>query len=243
LPDIAGSFGVNLAPLWRVNCFVKVHFQAKELATMQTQTTGLLFTYRSKQYKLLDVEWRTDKSDNSFYFLPHQHDCEIGKRLCTERDANGRLVIAIDKVMTGCFPTRKISRHESGFFHVKDTASRSRGGKRETDKLRGPAFKDIAFWTILVVGPQAIETLVEVPSPLPTDIQIQLPNDVAPFTVQFAIWDLKTPFPMRDELLGGVISIEIDKKPRGLVLSLLPVKKISPETPNRFPIRTFYLVQ
>ena len=214
---------------------------------MQTATTGVVFSYRSRYYKLLDVEWRTDSPDNSFYFLPRQHEYEVGNCLGTDRDDNGHLVLAIDKVKTGCFPMRKISRHQSGLFHFKDTDSRSRDGKRKKDGLRGPAFRDISFWTIVVVAPQAVETLVEVPGPLPTDVQVHLPDPVPPSTVQFAVWDMKTPFPpfpAGGDLLGGFITIEIHDKPRGLVISVLPVVKQSdPETPSCFPIRTFYLVQ
>jgi hypothetical protein len=214
---------------------------------MQIATTGLVFTFRSRYYKLLDVEWRTDTPDNSFYFLPRQHEDEVGNRIGMERDASGRLVLAIDTLNTGCFPMRKVSRHQSGVFHIKDTASRSRKGKREKDGLRGPAFQDIAFWTILAVAPQAIETLLEVPGPLPTDVQIHLPATVTPFTVQFAVWDKRTPippFPSGGDLLGGIITIDIANKTHGLTISVLPVVKTSaPETPSCFPARTFYIVQ
>jgi hypothetical protein len=212
---------------------------------MQTSTTGVVFSYRSRFYKLLDVEWRTDSPDNSFYFLPCQHEYEVGNRISGEKDAKGNLILAIDTVKTGCFPVRKISRHESGIFHLKDKASRSRDGKREKDGLRGPAFQDVAFWTIVAVAPQAIDTLVEIPSPQTTDVQIHLPETVSPFTIQFAVWDMKTAFPMGDNLLGGVITVQIQNKPRGLVISVLPVVKTSsPETrPSGFPVRTFYLVQ
>jgi hypothetical protein len=114
--------------------------------------TGIVFKHKSKHRKLVDITWG---ADNSFYFMPCTDDAQIGERIKAERDSEGRVVINIDEVQTGCFPTKKISRHPSGYFHIKDTAGA--GGRREKDGLIGLAFKDIdGFFVFLVACPQAI---------------------------------------------------------------------------------------
>ncbi|MCA8995015.1 MAG: hypothetical protein KDA88_23765, partial [Planctomycetaceae bacterium] len=137
-----------------------------------TKRSGIVFSYRGRQFKLVDIEWG---ADNSFYFMPRQHDAEVGQRICTEHRDDGRLVLNIDQVQSGCFPTRKISRHTSGYFHIKDVVGR--GGNREKDGLIGPSFKEMGgFYTFLVICPQAIETLVCVDKPEPTHVIVQLPE-------------------------------------------------------------------
>src|SRR5262249_12712095 len=137
-----------------------------------SKKTGIVFNHRSKHRKLVDISWGRD---NSFYFMPCTADAQVGERIRAERDAEGRIVLSIDEVQTGCFPTRKISRHPSGYFHIKDTVGA--GGRREQDGLIGPAFKDIdGFHVCLVACPQAIETLVETPSPDPSDVIVNLPD-------------------------------------------------------------------
>lgn len=115
----------------------------------------------------------------------------------------------------------EITRHPSGYFHIKDVVGR--GGNREKDGLIGPAFKDInGFYVFLVACPQAIDTLVETAKPESTDIIANLPDTIEPFTVQFAVWNKKSTvkIPARtDEFLGnGVIAIGIDNLDFGLVM-------------------------
>jgi hypothetical protein len=204
--------------------------------------TGIVFKHKSKYRKLVDIEWG---ADNSFYFMPCTDNAEIGERIKTERDPEGRLVLSIDEVQVGCFPTTKISRHPSGYFHIKDTVGR--GGRREKDGLKGLEFKDIdGFFVFLVACPQAIDALIETPNPDPTDVIVNLPEGIEPFTVQFALWD-KTKnitIPVSNgQLLGnGAVTLAIDDLTFGLILMLFAVRKPAPETVVRWPARTCYIV-
>ncbi len=205
--------------------------------------TGIVFQQRAKFFKLVDIQWG---KDNSFYFLPRQHDAEVGSRIKTELDGAARMVLHVGEVQQGCFPTKKISRHPSGYFHIKDVVGR--GGQREKDGLVGPSFAAIdGFYVFLVACPQAIDTLVEVEKPEPTDVIAHLPDEIVPFTVQFAVWDKKktVKIPNRPgELLGnGVIQLEIDDLDFGLVMMFIVVGKTSPEVVVPFPARTCYLVR
>jgi hypothetical protein len=206
-------------------------------------TTGIVFHFRSKYFQLVDIQWG---KDNSFYFLPHQHDAEVGERVKTELDEAGRLVLHPNELQSGCFPTKKISRKQSGFFHIKDVVGA--GGNREKDGLRGAAFKDMnGFFVILAVCPQAIDTLVEIEKPELTDIVMNLPDPVEPFTVQFAVWDKKRPpriLGQPGEYLGNrVVAIGIDNLEFGLIVMFVNVKNLAPETVVPFPVRTCYIVR
>lgn len=205
--------------------------------------TRIVFHYRLKHFKLVDIQWG---KDNSFYFMPHQHDSEVGTRLKTQWDKYGRLVLHIDEVQTDCFPTRKITRHPSGYFHIKDVVGR--GGNREKDGLVGPSFKDgNGFYVFLVACPQAIDTLVELAKPEPTDIIANLTDSMEPFTVQFAVWEKKRAISMptqTGEFLGnGVIALGIDNLDFGLVMMFVNIRKTVPGALVPFPVRTCYIVR
>lgn len=203
--------------------------------------TGISFAHRGRCFKLADIEWG---KDNSFYILPHQHDEEVGERLVTETDSDGHLVLSIDEVKAGCFPVKKISRHTSGIYHIKDVSGK--GGSREKDGLKGPSFKDAdGFFTFLVICPQAIDTLVEVASPDPTHIKIDFTEPIAPFTVQIAVWDKNRQVTLRDPqgtFLGPPISLSMDDYDHGLMF-MFPKVIVPPGTPARFPVRTCYIIQ
>jgi hypothetical protein len=204
--------------------------------------TGIVFDYCGKYYKLVDIEWG---SDNSFYFLPYRYEAEFGERLKTETDEHGRVILSLDEIEKGGFPTKKISRHPSGFFHLKNAIGS--GGKREKDGLIGPAFKNTEFYIFIVACPQAIDTLVQIEKPNSTDVIVHLPISIEPFTLQFAVWDkknkIKIPF-LPSELLGnGVIAIRNDNQDFGLVIMLVNVRKTSPEVVVRFPKRTCYIAR
>lgn len=205
--------------------------------------SGIAFGFRGKFFKLVDFEWG---KDNSFYFMPRQHDAQIGERITTEKDENGQLYLQTTEVKTGCFPTKKISRHPSGYLHIKDTAGR--GGNREKDGLIGPSFTQMdGFYTFLVICPQSIENLVEVERPEPTDVTVNLPDNIEPFTVQFAVWDKKraVKIPMQEgAFLGnGVVTLQIDALDHGLVMMFVNVSKASPDVEVLFPVRTCYIVR
>ena len=205
-----------------------------------SKKTGIVFNHKSKYRKLVDIEWG---KDNSFYFMPCTADAQIGERIKSERDSEGRLVLSVGEVQTGCFPTKKISRHPSGYHHTKDVPGP--GGRREKDGLIGPAFKDIdGFFIFLVACPQPIDTLVELPAPDPTAVTVTVPEDSEPFTVQFAIWDKRKALPTNfgNVLGGGVVTLEIDDLNFGLVIMLKPVGKVTPETIVQWPARTCYLM-
>lgn len=204
--------------------------------------TGIVFDYRGKYFKLVDIEWGPD---NSFYFLPHKRDEEIGERLKTETDNIGTIRLSIDEIEKGCFPTKKISRHPSGYFHLKDVVGA--GGKREKDGLTGPAFKDTNFYVFIVACPQEIDTLVQIEKPNPTEIIIHLPESIEPFTLQFAVWDKKNkiriPFSPSELLGNGAIVIGNENQNYDLVIMLVNVEKTSPKVDVRFPKRTCYIVR
>ena len=206
-------------------------------------STGIVFDFRSHYFKLVDIEWG---KDNSFYFLPYQHEAEVGTRLKVEVDDTGQMLLGINEIQSGHFPTRKITRHPSGYFHLKDVVGS--GGNREKDGLIGPAFKDTdGFYVFLVACPQAIETLVEVEKPELTDIIVHLPDTIEPFTVQFAVWNkkVKVKIPIqRGEFLGnGVIGVSIDSLEYGLLIMFPNLRKTKPETISQFPVRTCYIVR
>lgn len=205
--------------------------------------TGIVFHFRSRYFKLVDIEWG---KDNSFYFFPSQYKAEVGTRLKTEIDDVGRIVLSINEIQSGHFHTKKISRHPSGYFHIKDVVGP--GGNREQDGLIGPAFKDTdGFYVFLVACPQAIDTLVEIEDPKPTDIIANLPDSIEPFTVQFAVKkkNVTVNIPTQSgEFLGnGVIGVNIDSLEYGLVIMFVRLGKTSPETIVTFPVRTCYIVR
>jgi hypothetical protein len=207
-----------------------------------SKKTGIVFKHKSKHRKFVDIEWGTD---NSFYFMPCTHSAQIGERIQTERDPEGRLALNIDEVQTGCFPTTKISRHPSGYFHIKDTMGA--GGRREKDGLIGPAFKAIdGFFVFLVACPQSIETLVATPIPDPTDLIVNLPDGIEPFTIQFALWDktksVTIPVQPGQALGNSPVTLEIDSLDFGLVIMFLAVGQPTAETVVRWPARTCYIV-
>jgi hypothetical protein len=69
------------------------HRQAEE--TPMPKKTGIVFRHKAKHRKLVDIEWGTD---NSFYFMPCTDNAQIGERIKTERDPEGRLVLSIDEI-------------------------------------------------------------------------------------------------------------------------------------------------
>jgi len=203
----------------------------------------LVFQYRSRYFKLVDIEWG---DDNSFYFLPCQHEAEIGTRLKTEIDESGNLNLKLNEVETNRFPTRKISRHSSGYIHIKDVIGSK--GKRETDGLIGPAFKDVAgFYVFLLVFPQKIDSLVETEMPSATDMLIELPNSIEPFSVQFAVFDkkakIKIPMSPGEYLGDGVIQVTHNSQEYGMIVMLANVQKTKSELVLNFPARTCYIVR
>lgn len=207
-----------------------------------SKKAGIVFLHKLKHRRLVDFEWG---SDNSFYFMPCTDGAQVGERIKTDRDQGGGLLLSVNEIQTGCFPTTKISRHPSGYFHVKDTVGP--GGRREQDGLVGPAFKDIdGYFVFLVVCPQAIDTLVEAQAPDPTDVVVSLPDEIEPFTVQFALWDKsKSVFiPVQNgQLLGnGAVRLAIDDQSFGLAIMLVAVGKSVAETVVRWPARTCYIV-
>lgn len=206
-------------------------------------TYGLVFHFRSKYYKLVDIEWGLD---NSFYFLPQRHESEIRTRLKTEVDESGLIALDLDEIEGNHFPGRKISRHPSGYYHIKDVVGA--GGLREKDGLTGPAFKDTGgFYVFLVACPQAIETLVEVDAPGTTDIIAKLPDEIEPFTVQFAVWDkavnVKIPMTPGKYLGDGVIVVANESLKYGMIIMFVNVTNMTPDLPHPFPARTTYIIR
>lgn len=207
---------------------------------MKTAQLGIVFQYRTKFYRLVDIEI---DSDGSLFFLPRQHDSEVGRRLKVERDEKGQMILNVTEVEEGCFPTKKLSRHQSGYFHVKDVEGK--GGRREVDGLEGVAFRDIGFHVVLTICPQRIDTLVEIESPLATDVQVHLPDHIEPFTVQIAVWDGKAPVPKLPpgEFMGdGAVTCAIDGQEFGLFL-MFPFVKKTHAGPINFPVRTCCIMQ
>ena len=211
---------------------------------MDKQTLGFVFGYGGKHYRLLDLQFG---SDNSFYFIPSQHEAEVGQHLEWHTDENGVVVFDPSKVISGGFPTRKISRHPSGYLHIKDVVGP--GGNREKDGLKGPAFSGInGSHVILVAFPQRIDSLVEIGAPNPaTDLVVGLPDSIEPFTVQFAVWDKKTPpdkFVWPQPILGGGgVVMQSNEQPYGLIAGLFAIAVTGPAVTVPFPQRTVYLVQ
>ncbi|MBK9928100.1 MAG: hypothetical protein IPP66_22750 [Anaerolineales bacterium] len=206
-------------------------------------SVGIIFSFQSHYYRLADIEWG---ADNSFYFLPSQHETEVGTRVKSYTEDSGRLVIKPNELEYGKFPTRKISRHQSGFYHIKDVTGS--GGNREKDGLRGPAFRETSgFYVFLVACPQEINTMVKTEPDSNRDVIINLPDWIEPFSVQFAAHrknvniELKT---RPGELLGdGVVQINNSNFEYGLIIFLLNVQKGKPDEVLRFPTKTFFLIQ
>lgn len=204
---------------------------------------GIVFKYLSRHFKLVDIEWGTD---NSFYFLPYRHEAEIGTRLKTRVDEFGRIILNVHEIETTNFPAKKISRHPSGFFHIKDVEGS--GGNREKDGLRGPAFKETdGFYVFLVACPQSIEKLVEVQKPDLTDIIAELPDGIEPFTVQFAVWNknvrVSMPLSPGKYLGNGAITVTNENLEYGMVIMFVNVENTTPEHEAEFPARTCYIVR
>ena len=207
------------------------------------ESFGIVFQFRSRFFKLVDIEWG---ADNSFYFMPCSYESELGTRLKTRTDDLGRILLNINEIETGHFPTRKITRHPSGYYHLKDVTGS--GGKREKDGLVGPAFKDTpGFYVFLTALPQSIETLVEVQQPQPTDIIANLPDIIEPFIVKFAVWNknvkIEMPMPPGKYLRDGVIAIKTESLEFGMVIMFENIEKSSPDVTANFPVRTCYIIQ
>lgn len=204
---------------------------------------SIIFSFQSNYYLLVNIEWGTD---NSFYFLPAQHEAEVGTRVKSKIENSGELVIEPNELEYEKFPVRKISRHQSGFYHIKDVTGS--GGNREKDGLRGPAFSETnGFYVFLVACPQEISTMVKAEPDLTRDVIIDLPEWIEPFSVQFAVHRKNVNVELRTrpgELLGdGVIQIANSNYEYGLVIFLLNVQKGKPDEVLHFPIKTFFLIQ
>ncbi len=196
---------------------------------------GVLFSQQGLFYKFLVIEFG---SDNSFYFLPCQHDAEVGKRIKAKNSEHGSIQFDPSEVVSGCFPMRKISRHPSGYFHIKDVVGP--GGRREIDGLKGPSFEQIkSSFIFLVACPQQINTMIKVDIPSENDLVIYLPDEIEPFTVQFAVWNKKVlphQFASPDEMLGDNVVVMISKEySYGLLLGLVKDPKNKPKYRNTFP--------
>ena len=201
---------------------------------------GIVFQYRAKFYRLVDIEIG---SDGSLYFLPRHHDSEVGRRLKIDQDKDGQIILNVNEVEHGCFPTKKFSRHPSGYIHIKDVEGK--GGRREKDGLKGVAFKDVGFHVVITICPQTINTLVEIDLPSATDVQIHLSDVIDPFNVQVAVWDGKTPIPkfVPGEFMGDrAITCRVDGQDFGLVF-MFPFVKKTHAGPIHFPVRTCCIMQ
>ncbi|MBZ0145791.1 MAG: hypothetical protein K8F56_19690 [Rhodocyclaceae bacterium] len=205
--------------------------------------TGITFHHVGRYFEFVDVEWG---SDNSLYFMPKQVEAELGDRLVCSREGDSRFVWKVDEYRSTGFPRRKVSRHQSGYLHVKDVVGS--GGRREKNGLRGQPFVELGgFYPIVVMAPQAITTLPEVAEPNPSHIVTHLGEGIEPFTVQFGLWDkhVNVDFmPEPGELLGnGLISIAPDDHKFGLVVAVVNLRLASQDIRPQFPLRTLIMVR
>jgi hypothetical protein len=128
-------------------------------------------------------------------------------------------------VSTG-FEENKISFHKSGYIHSTDVY-----GQRYRDGLVGIPFENVtSFLFVLVVAPKNPLEMIELGTvDNQRDIQIHLPEDVSPFTLQFAIVRKGTKqlplIPTEQNILGGYIMCEYDDKEFGLLLIITKVLK------------------
>ena len=155
-----------------------------------------------------------DKKDNSFYFHIYE---ECSKKLkIPVQERNDGLIDFRDFVDTD-FRRNKLSIHQSGYIHSTDE-----NGKRFKDGVVGIPFTSIEkSLLILVLGPQKIETLVEIETTnLKTDILVELPKDLTPFTINFEIYRKtkisELDFAIPNLISGGFILTEYDSKEFGV---------------------------
>jgi hypothetical protein len=233
------SGGGSCAAQAPVNAVPVEHFGGHDMGLK----TGITFHYLDRYFEFVDIELG---NDNSFYFLPKQHEIELGDRIITSLDGQGNIMLKVDEIRQSGFLRRKISRHPSGYYHIKNVVGK--GGSRQQDGLRGLPFAQMGgFHAFLVLAPQEISTLPEVVSPDPSHVTTHLPDSVEPFTVQFAVRDknctVDLDFKAGELLGGGVISIVPEQHQFGLVIMLVNLGVIDASTKPQFPIRTFVIVR
>jgi hypothetical protein len=183
----------------------------------------IIFEYRGKYHPFLSF-W-VDKNDNSFYFHIYRRPGETPMSSNDGPIQNGsRIDFQLFKP-TG-FNENKMSFHGSGYIHSTD-----KYGRRYRDGVRGIAFQKIeTYLCFLLVAPPNPAHLVEIPSiDVNRDLQIHLPDDVAPFALQFTIIKKGTKtlpqIPIEECLFKEFIICEFTDKQFNLLLAATKVLK------------------
>jgi hypothetical protein len=204
--------------------------------------SGLTFKFKNRFFQLVEIEVG---ADNSFYFLPLQPEAQVGERIRTSNTQADQLHLMLDEIESGGFPVRKISRHPSGYYHSKDV--RGSGGNRAKNGLRGARMDDHKYYPFLVIGPQRIENLDEKKLAPTHHIIIELPNEIEPFTVQFA-WcardaSIDVHFAPSELLGSGMVVVDHQNLRFRLCIALVNIRLSAGITQTEFPARTFYIVR
>ena len=152
---------------------------------MKLKPTRIIFKYNGKYYKFMS--YFVDKTDNSFYFHIYNENIDGVKQFNISKQGTTGMKIDFENVKGTDFKRNKLSFHQSGYIHSTDNNS-----KRLEDGIIGTKFKNIeTSLSILVLGPQRIDTLTEIKATShKTDIVFDFKSNIQPFTVHFDIYRL-----------------------------------------------------
>ena len=150
---------------------------------MKTKPVRIIFKYFGKFYKFMN--YFPDKKDNSFYFHIYQgvsQNIKIPNIPLEKRENN---IIDFNDFVETNFKRNKLSFHESGYIHSTD----NKGNRFQNGIIGIPFDKIDNSLLILVLGPKRIDTLIETKKVnKKTDLLINLPLDIKPFTLNFEIY-------------------------------------------------------
>jgi hypothetical protein len=150
---------------------------------MKTKPVRIIFKHLDKFYKFMN--YFPDKKDNSFYFHIYQEVSQNIKIPNIPLENRENFIINFKDFVETNFKRNKLSFHESGYIHSTDNK-----GNRFQDAVIGVPFDKIEnSLLILVLGPKRIDTLIETEKiNEKTDLLINLPLDIKPFTLNFEIY-------------------------------------------------------
>ena len=184
-------------------------------------TTRITFTYKGSTYKFMSF-W-VGRNDNSFYFHVYRRPDEPLMVPPQMTGKGGRRNIPFKEFTPTTFTPHKISVHESGTIHTTDKT-----GARHADGRKTIPFAEIqGIHNIVILAPKHPEQLVKGSHDPARDINLGLPEDIRPFTVQFFAYrqgESIPPFlPAGVKLLLDPVQIQITGKAYGLMILFIPV--------------------
>ncbi len=200
----------------------------------------IVLNYRGVSRKFVTV---IVGKDNSLYI--HQNR-PLGQpwrmpRVEAASDASARMILDFKNFEEPTFELAKLTIHQSGFIHTTD-----RRGKRYKEGTRGPSFAEMQLpYDMCVLVPCDPELLPPHQRDRAHVAQIELPDDIRPFHLTLSvIASSAPPLPVAGPLLPRQpLNFLFEGLPRGIALTLWPVKPKEPGAIVEWPPFPFVIVR